>query len=362
MTGAVAGRAKARCITTTSGDHPPTDDISLKIDQDRVHVGGEITGAINYHGPLDVQVVLEGIEYTVVALTGTAGDGKMGMDYLQKHTSQQRVLLREEVLLSSTESMGFRFGLPEDLPGTMRCVLDGTDPTLPSQCQVKYTVTAIVANDEENRTEVCCPVVVLAKKESGVPIDPSISVSIGSFVEALHQTLFECGTDFFCCNRESPEDNESVTIASSKVPLQDQDPIGMTQDSCIFLESSKKELNLTPGQKLSVDVRDAFHLLYNRRPNSVWMIQLTEELQWKAHGRKAHNQQTWQLYANHHEFPATLTPSFDHDPQSLFHVRHEMIIYMTTASPKDSPAAREYLASTAPIPVKIVSSRSGWDA
>jgi hypothetical protein len=361
MTG---GRAKARCIATTTGDNPPTDDISLKIDQDVVHVGGEITGTINYHGPLDVQVVLEGVEWTVVALSGNGNtkDGKMGVEYLKKHTSQRRALLREERVHSPGESTGFRFGLPEDLPGTLRCVLDGTDPTLPSQCQVKYTVTATIANDEHNKAEICSPIVVLPKKEAGIPIDPSIGVSIGSFVEALHQTLFECGTDFFCCTRESPEDNESVTIASSKLPLQDQDPIGMMKDNCIFLETSKNQLHLTPGQKLSVDVQDVFHLLYNRRPNSVWMIQLTEELQWRAQGRKAHNQQTWHLYANHHELPATLTPSYDdHDTQSLFHVRHEIIIYMTTASTKDS-SAKEYLASTAPIPVKIVSSRAGWDA
>jgi hypothetical protein len=199
---------------------------------------------------------------------------------------------------------------------------------------------------------------VLPRREADIPIDPSITVSIGSLVEAIHQTLFECGTDLFFCTGEQDIENATGSI---NIPLQEQDPVGMMKDNCIFLEASKTQLNLTPGQKLVVEIHDWFRLLNGRRRNTVWMIQLTEELQWRAHGRKALNQQTWNLYANHHELPRTLTPTYDHDTQSLFQIRHEMIIYMTTTTPNKN-FAKEVLASTAPIPVKIVSSRAGWDA
>ena len=94
------------------------------------------------------------------------------------------------------------------------------------------------------------------------------------------------------------------------------------------------------------------------------MIKLTEELQWKAKGRTAHNQQTWNLYANHHELPTTLSPSYDGMEQSLIQIRHELTIYMTTkdATATATATAKEILASTAPIPVRIVSTRAGWDA
>jgi hypothetical protein len=356
------GRAKARCITSYIGDNPPTDDIDLKIDRDQVHVGTEITGKVEYNGTNHtVKVVLEGIETTVVALSNHSQDGKMGMEYLQNHTSEQRVILRQERIMEASSSssrnvpsLGFHFGLPDDLPGTMRCVLDGTDPTLPSQCQIKYTVTASISNDSNNgRKEVCAVVLVLPKREADVPIDPSIRVSIGSLSEAVYQRLFDFGTDLLFCTGETPDTDETT----NQPPLQDQEPLAMTKDSCIFLEASKEKLNLSPGQRLSVDIRDWLRLLSGRRKNSVWMIQLTEELQWNAKGRTAHNQQSWTLFANHHEIPTTVSPSYDCSPNSLLQIRHELTIYMTT---KD--ASKEILASTAPIPVRIVSKRSGWDA
>lgn len=355
-------RAKARCITSYIGDNPPTDDIFLKLDRDQVHVGTEITGKVEYHGTHNhtVRVVLEGIETTVVALSNTM-DETMSAEYLQKHTTEKQVILHEERVMEAavaskiSPSFGFHFGLPDDLPGTMRCVLDGTDPTLPSQCQIKYTVTATISNDGNNgRKEICCVVVVLPKKEADVPIDPSMDVSIGSISEALYQTLFDCGTDLWFCTGDTPTMDDEIT--KQKQSLQDQEPLAMIRDNCIFLETSKARLNLTPGQKLSVNVRDWFRLLGGRRKNSVWMMKLTEELRWRAKGRTAHNQQTWNLFANHHELPTTLSPSYESSAQSLFHIRHELTVFMTT---KD--ASNEVLASTAPIPIRIVSSRSGWD-
>jgi hypothetical protein len=83
------------------------------------------------------------------------------------------------------------------------------------------------------------------------------------------------------------------------------------------------------------------------------MMRLTEELQWRAKGQTAFNQQTWNIYANNHELPTNLSPSYDTNEQSLVQVRHELTIYMTTADA--TATAKEILASTAPIPIRIVS-------
>ncbi|KAG7356425.1 hypothetical protein IV203_001111 [Nitzschia inconspicua] len=360
------GRAKASCITTYIGENPPPDDLFLKLDRDQVHVGTEITGKVEYHGKNHVvKVVLDGIETSVVALPNNINmeDDKIsGINYLHKHTSEQRVILHEERLMEATSatslsssSFGFIFGLPDDLPGTMRCVLDGTDPTLPSQCQIKYTVTASISNeDNDGRKEVCAVVVVLPKREADIPIDPAIRVSIGSLSEALYQTIFDCGADlFFCTGDTATEESKNY-----QKPLQDQEPMAITRNNFIFLETSKSTLNLSPGQKLTVEIRDWLRLLSGRRKNAVWMMKLTEELQWSAKGRVAHNQRSWYLYANQHELPTTVSPSYDSNPQSLLQIRHELAIFMTT---KDS-ITKEILASTAPIPIRIVSNRSPWDA
>lgn len=369
------GRAKARFITSYIGDNPPTDDLSLKLDRDQVHVGTEITGIVEYHGQHHtVKIVLEGMETSVVAMTGRNDDDEeTEIDYLQKNTSERRVILREErvmeaasVLSRTSPTFGFHFGIPDDLPGTMRCVLDGTDPTLPSQVSIKYTLTASISSDDNRgRKEVCAVVEVLPKREADVPIDPSISLSIGSLSEALYQTLFDCCTFdlLFCTGRETTTTSEDAAANSNNKPLQDQEPMAFSRDSCIYLETSKSKLNLSPGQKLGVEIRDCFRLLSGRRPNSVWMMKLTEELQWKAKGRTAHNQQSWHLFANHHELPTTLSPSYcDAHPDSLLQVRHELTIYMTTTTKDNNSTHQEILASTAPIPIRIASRRSGWDA
>jgi hypothetical protein len=359
-------RAKARCITSYTGDNPPKDDLILRLDRNQVHVGTEITGKVEYYGTnnFTIRVVLKGVETTVVALSNQMEKGPMGLGYLQKHTSQEKVILHEERVVEAavsfkiSSSCGFHFALPDGLPGTLTCVLDGTDPTLPSQCRIKYTVTAIISNeDDSGRKEICAVVVVLPKKETEVPIDPSVDVSIASISEALYQTLFDCGMDLLLCTGETFRKDDTTEIRQQ---LQDTHPLATSTDKCIFLEASKARLNLTAGQKLKVHIRDWFRLLSRRRKGSVWMMQLTEELQWKAKGRTAYNQQTWNIYANHHELPTTLSPSYDANEQSLVQVRHELTIYMSTVDA--SAPAKEILASTAPIPVRIVSCRTGWDA
>jgi hypothetical protein len=363
------GRAKARCITSYIGDNPPNDDLILRLDRDQVYAGTEITGNVEYHGTINhtIRVVLEGVEISVVAFSHQMENGPTGLGYLQKHTSQERVILHEERVVEGAVSskisplFGFHFALPEDLPGTMRCVLDGTDPTLPSQCRIKYTVTAIISNDDDSgRKEICAVVIVLPKKGDDVPVDASVDVSIASISEALYQKLFDCGfcgIDLLFCTGETSSLDDT---ANHQKPLHQKHPMSRISDNCIFLETSKKQLNLTAGQKFEVHIRDWFRLLGRRRKGSAWMMKLTEELQWRAKGRTAYNQQTWNIYANHHELPTTLSPSYDGNEQSLVQVRHELTIYMTTV--KAAATAKEVLASTAPIPIRIVSSRSGVDA
>lgn len=354
-------RAKVRAVTALIGDFPPTDDISLKIDQvqgknkeEGVHVGGEITGTVITSGKSTVHVVFEGIEYTVVAFPGNRRDDQMGIEYLRKHTSQRRVLIHEERTIKPNQPCGFRFGLPDDLPGTLRCVLDGSDPVLPSQCQIKYSVTATIYNDASNKAEVCAPIIVLPKKDVNVPIDPMIEVSIDSSLEALFQSIFTCGGNLplHLLFRHHPDEEVGLTVRDV-APSEKEDPV-IQQDQCILLLASRNKLILCPGQKLEVHVKDWFRLL-SRRRSKVWMIKLTEEWTWRAHGRTAFNHQSWDLYANHHELPVTLMPSYDSNSESLLRVRHELAVYMTTSEP-----SKALLASTGPIQVRITSGRHGW--
>jgi hypothetical protein len=297
-------------------------------------------------------VEFEGIEYTVVALPGKmdSDDYDEGMDKqhdLKKKTSQKRTFFRETRALLLNESAGFRFGLPENAPGTIRRTLNSTNSSLPSQCQIKYSVTArIVPNggyDYIHERKVSKEIYVLPKKEVDVPIDPVIGVSIDSTIEACHKSVFSFGKlqgaidAIFACNFPS------------------SDYMEQERNKCIVLNASKNKLHLCIGQTLLLEVNDSFRLL-SRQKNAVWMLKLTEELRWEAQGRMTSNKETWNLHINNHAIPA-LIPNHDHDYDSLIQVHHTLAVYMTT---KEQPT--EYLASTGPIQVKIMSSRVGWDA
>lgn len=186
---------------------------------------------------------------------------------------------------------------------------------------------------------------VLPKKEVDVPIDSSIGVSIGSKMEALHNTLLPWG------KLQGAID----TICACGIPGF-VETHASAEDDYIVLEPSNDELNLCIGQRLLLDVGDSFGLLTRQQKNAVWMFKLTEELSWEAQGRKTSNKETWNLHVNSHAIP-NLIPSYDHNHESLIRVQHTLVVYMAA---KDK--LTKFLASTGPIKVKIVSSRKGWDA
>jgi hypothetical protein len=339
-------RAAVRSITGLIGNNPPPDVIQFKVDQDTVHVGGAITGTVQLVGyehrrkSPSVHLVLHGLEYTVVALPQSA-DNSMGRDYLKKNTTESKILIREELTMPDCgkKPQPFRFALPEDLPGTLRCVLDGTDPLLPSQCQIKYTVTASIHNQlggEPSCTLVTHPIVVMHKEEipESTPLDYMLPVSVEASIDILFKSIFSCGS--MCAQNHTDE------------------PIAKERYILLDTAFGKDFLYLSAGQSLKLLVQDWFGQLRGR---GVWMIRVIEELRWTAQGRTAHNRQTWDLFANHHELPTTLRRSYDQKKTSLLTVRHEIVVYLTTRGP-----SKEILATTEPIPVRILSSNRGWDA
>lgn len=340
-------RVSVRSITGLIGNNPPLDVIDFKVDQDSVNVGGVITGTVFLTGcehrrtSPSVRLVFHGLEYTVVAFPQSK-DNSMGIDYLKKHSSASTDLTREELIMSDCgkKAQPFRFVIPDHLPSTLRCVLGGTDPTLPSQCQIKYTVTASIHNKlggEASCTLVSHPVVVLPKSniDKNTPLDETLSVAVEAPIDILFKSFFSCGNKADAC---SPDEE----ITENYILL----------DGISGLE--KGFLNLSAGQSLKLKVQDWLGQL---RGKGVWMIRLSEELRWSAQGRTAHSRQTFDLYANHHEIPTTLRRSYDPNNTSLMTVQHEIVVYLTTKGPE-----REILATTEPIPVRILSSHRGWDA
>lgn len=330
-----------------------TDFLSLHIDRIRVHVGNDVTGNVSSIGEPNTKVVveLEGTEYTVVALPGMSKDelDAVSAQDLKKETFQKRTFLRERKELMSNSSEGFRFGIPDTAPGTIRRTLDGTCSSLPSQCQIKYTMTAMIVDRGyggqcHQESKFSKEILVLPKKEVDVPIDSSIAVSIGSKMEALHNTLLPWG------KLQGAID----TICACGIPTF-METGASAEDNYIVLESSKDELNLCIGQTLLLEISDSFGLLTRQQRNAVWMFKLTEELSWEAQGRKTSNKETWNLHVNNHGIP-NLIPSYDHNHESLIQVQHTLVVYMAA---KDRPS--ECLASTGPIKVKIVSSRAGLE-
>ena len=347
----MTGRQRNNAPTSGSAFVDSTDSadlLSLHIDRTRVHVGNDVTGSVNSIGDPNTKVVLEleGIEYTVVALPNDELEGVRVRD-LKKETFQKRIFLRERKDLLSNASEGFRFVLPDNAPGTIRRTLDGTNSSLPSQCQIKYSVTAMIvdrnnAGNCHQESKSSKEIFVLPKKEVDVPIDPSIGVSIGSKMEALQQTLLPWG--------------KLQGVINAALACSFPTSLETSQDNYIVLETSKDELNLCIGQTVLLEVNDSFGLLSRQQQTAVWMFKLTEELSWEAKGRKASNKETWNLHVNNHAIP-NLIPSYDDSNESLIQVHHTLVVYMAT---KDKPT--ECLASTGPIRVRIVSSRMGWDA
>ena len=98
-------------------------------------------------------------------------------------------------------------------------------------------------------------------------------------------------------------------------------------------------------QIIIVEINDWYHLLSwqcNTNENAVWMLELTKELDWKAQGRDAGgNKQTWVIRANHHTIQ-TLTPTYDHNGESMLQVHHTLEVCMTTEE-----RSKECLACTA---------------
>ena len=324
------------------GNHGSADFLSLHVDKTRVEVGSDITGRVDSIGDKHTKVVveLEGIEYTVVADQDLEG---IGVKDLKKETFQKRIFLKETRELSSNASAGFRFGIPNDAPGTIRRTLDGTNSSLPSQCQIKYSVTAMIVDmDGHRENKFSKEIFVLPKKASDVPIDPTISVSIRSNMEACQQTLYSWANLWGAID----------AVMACTFPTETD---GSEQNNFIELDASEEKLNLCIGQTLLVEVNDSFGLL-SQYQNAMWMIKLTEELSWEARGRTASSTETWNLHVKNHSIP-NLIPSYDYNYDSLIKVHHTLVVYMAT---EDKPT--EYLASTGPIKVRIVSSRQGWDA
>ena len=363
---------------------PAEDEIHLDIDHSTVHAGSVISGTVqvvgDYAHEVTADVVLEGIEYCIVALPQHQLDeyGNMGIDYLKKHTTESDIFLESELTLRDAEHpTHFRFKLPDSIPGTLRCILDGTDPQLPSQCQIKYKVTATIRNREKSsKRQVSHPIIVLPKKETNIPLDPGLQVSsTGSALDVLYRSLFLCGggendiiscsTSYSCGSQPTMPDLQiSQSCSSDNILEMDDDDDKddeiddfaysmkmMTAKPHVPLESSHDKLYLSAGQAIEVTVRDFFRQLPS---GGNWMIRFMEELSWKSQGRKAKSHQSWDLYANSHELPTTLRRSF---VGSLVKVRHQLMVYLTN---KDS--SREIIALTEPIPVLIVSDRRGWAA
>lgn len=330
-------RAAVRKITGSSGFKPPPDVIDFQVDQRSVHVGEAVTGTISLveyqhrkKSPT-VHLVFEGLEYTVVAFPPSE-DNCMGIDYLKEHTTEKNAFLHLETTLEDCgqKAQPFHFVVPDDLPSTLRCVLDGTDPMLPSQCQIKYTMTASIYNaleDGGGKMQVSYPLIVYPKKEipENTPLDPSISVSVENSMNLLFGNLFSCGTE---CSSSSADE-----------------PILLDVPSYVT------DLNLIAGQSLEVKIQDWMMQLRNK---GNWMVKFTEEITWKAKGRTAHSLQSWDLFANHHELPSSLRKSHQ---TPLITVQHKLAVYLASKE-----LSREVLATTENIPVRILSSNRGWDA
>lgn len=334
------------------------DMINLQLDRSRVHVGDTIAGTVQLqeNSPTSlVKLVLEGVQYTVVALKQSR-DNNMGIEYLKKHTSEQQVLTRQEVLLdlssSSSSKQPFRFIIPSGLPGTMKCVMSGTDPQLPSQCHIYYNITASIFKNTST-TQVSKAIVVIPQTED-TPLDSSISVSVINPIKSIATTLFQCGS----LNAiETEDEQEGGHAVDECVLLGDDETLFLDKTSQIFsltCDNSQRTLHLAGGQVVMVHVSDWL----GRQLSGIWMMQLVEEITWWARGRSSSSISRWNLFANHHELPTTLQRTYE-NPHSLLSVKHRLIVYLTT---NEEDPSKEVLACSQPFPISIVSNTRGWDA
>jgi hypothetical protein len=329
------------------------DMIDLQLDQSRVKVGDIVTGTVNLQGnsPTSlVKVVLEGIEFMVVALSQTR-DNNMGLEYLRKHTSEQHVLTRQQVLLdlssSSTDSkQPFRFVIPSGLPGTMKWVFSGTDPQLPSQCRIQYTITASIFKNT-SKAEVSKTIIVTPQTEN-IPLDSSISVSIINPMKSMATSLLQCGS----LNDLAAEDEEG-----DRGVEEGEDEGILDKSSQMFAlsyDNKHNNLHFACGQIVTVQVTDWL----GRQLSGIWMMQLVEEITWWARGRCSTSTSRWNLFANHHELPTTLQRTYSNS-HSLLSVQHKLVVYITT---NEEDPSKEVLACTEPFPITIVSNTRDWDA
>lgn len=337
------------------------DMIRLWIHNKHVEVGDTITGTIEIKedAPTSfVKLVFEGIEYTVVTLAQTR-DNHMGLEYLEKHTSERNVLTSQQVLVDVSATLErkqiFRFIIPKGLPGTMRCVLDGSDPILPSQYNTTYTITASIFKNT-SKAKVTQSIIVSPRSCQDVPLDSAtISVSVVSPLKSIASTLFQCGsvdTTF----HESGTDKDA-SKGNGLIEEGEEEVVFLDKRSQLFSLKCQQPMHescFAVGQIISVNVADWL----GRQLSGTWMVQLIEEIGWSAKGRRTSSISKWNLFANHHELPSTLQRSFAGE-NSRLSVKHHLVVFLAT---DEEDPSKEVMACSEPFPIMIVSNTRGWDA
>ena len=364
------------------------NELYLHVDTPTVNVGSVITGTVQVVGQyahgVQVEMLLEGIEYCVVPMTQEQferqernGRNPGGIDFLTQDTTEVTIFLKNEMIVRDAENPSeFRFELPKDIPGTLRCVLDDATnrrQILPSQCQIKYHITATISNHGVTSKTTSQPIIVLPSKESDMPVDKGLAVSsAGSAMEVINRNLFSCGdgaavaaaTSLGCGRILASDTIQQVFPASTANEiLSDASRFDFGGDELrtmktpsvarnhIRLEASSSSLCLVAGKPLEIHVSDWFGQL--KSTGVTWKIRLLEEITWKSQGRKDKKIQVWDLHANREELPGSLRRSFC---GTLVSIRHELMVYLYDDSTK------EVLASTETIPVLIVGNAHALEA
>lgn len=351
------------------------DMIRLRVDRTHFQVGDTITGSIELKedAPISlVKLVFEGIEYTVVALSQTR-DNHMGLEYLERHTSETNVLTSQQVVVDVSEaptdrSKRFSFVIPNGLPGTMSCILDGSDPILPSQYKANYTITASIFKNTSKAQVIQTITVSPQSSKTAIPTDSStIQVSVLNPVKSIASTLFQCGSTTLVHddNTLSSSSIQNAGAAEMIIEQKDKQEVFLNRSSQLFslklCQPPPQQNCFAVGQVISVQVMDWL----GRQLSGIWMFQLIEEMAWSAKGRKATMRNKWNLFANHHELPATLQSSyFDSSERSRNYfsklsVKHYLVVFLAT---DEEDPSREVIACSEPFPIVIVSHTRGWDA
>ncbi|KAL3930889.1 MAG: hypothetical protein SGBAC_011569 [Bacillariaceae sp.] len=338
------------------------DMIQLQVDNTRVMVGDAITGTIELKedAPTSlVKLVFEGIEYTVVALIQSR-DNHMGKNYLEQHTSETNVLTSQQVLAdvstASDRKQPFRFFVPNGLPGTMRCILDGSDPILPSQYTTTYTIKASIFKNT-SKAEVTQSIIVSAGSKQDVRLDSlALPVSVINPVKSIASTFFQCGST----SAVHEENNDAKADPQKRAGIEEDDQEGFLDKSCQLFSlkcqqpTSHDYYCFAVGQIISLHITDWL----GRQLSGIWMVQLIEEVKWCAKRRTAASVSKWNLFANHHELPTTLRRSYEGESSSLS-IKHHLVVFLAT---DEEDPSREVMACSEPFPIVIVSNTRGWDA